>query len=82
MSSSFNLDDEIREEDSTFSDLSTFNPNSESFEAEARRNWISEEARERVEIFSSSNEAETSRREIDLNKDKISAIQSAMAKIR
>ena len=56
------------------------NQNLSALELEARQNWQAEEARERVEIFS--NSETTSGREIDLNKDKLSAIQIAMAKIR
>jgi hypothetical protein len=66
---------------STFRSVGITDANSSTFESEARRNFVAEETRERVEIFSRSVEP-SSRREIELGSEKISAIQSAMAKIR
>lgn len=63
--------------DVTPPNVASLNPNATSFEEEARLKWVAEEGRERVEVFAS-----TSTREIDLNVDKLSAIQTAMAKIR
>ncbi len=70
-------DDSLSDNEEMPPNVNPLNPNATSFEEEARLKWLAEESRERVEVFAS-----TSTREIELNVDKLSAIQTAMAKIR
>ena len=65
---------------SSFRSVGIVNPDA-SLGLEALQSFSSGEARERAEIFSRSIESGL-RREIELGSEKISAIQSAMSKIR